>query len=62
MEGHEQEAWRQKQSKTMPELFPGEGIEGAKVIGIPIVWTEQYRKGLGPSNQRIVDAIAEILS
>jgi len=24
-------------------------IEGAKVLGVPIVWTEQYVKGLGPT-------------
>jgi len=24
-------------------------IEGAKVLGLPIVWTEQYVKGLGPT-------------
>ena len=32
-------------------------IEGAKIVGIPIVWTEQYRKGLGDTTPEIKAAI-----
>lgn len=34
-------------------------IQGAKVLGVPIIWTEQYRKGLGPSNAKITEAIGD---
>jgi nicotinamidase-related amidase len=41
------------------ELFKNLGltIQGAQVLGIPILWTEQYPKGLGPT----VPAVAELL-
>ncbi len=32
-------------------------IRGAKVIGLPIVWTEQYPKGLGPTSPEIADLL-----
>lgn len=32
-------------------------IEGAKILGVPIVWTEQYKKGLGESTPEIREAI-----
>jgi len=34
-------------------------IEGAKIIGIPIVWTEQYKKGLGGTTPEIKQAIGD---
>lgn len=34
-------------------------IKGAKIVGVPIVWTEQYRKGLGPTNPEIAEAIGD---
>lgn len=34
-------------------------IEGAKILGVPIVWTEQYKKGLGESTSEIRDAIGD---
>ncbi len=34
-------------------------IEGAKIIGVPIVWTEQYKKGLGDSSPEIKRAIGD---
>jgi nicotinamidase-related amidase len=33
-------------------------IQGAQVLGIPILWTEQYPKGLGPT----VPEVSELLS
>lgn len=32
-------------------------IEGIKVLGIPIVWTEQYPKGLGPTIRSVREAL-----
>jgi nicotinamidase-related amidase len=34
-------------------------VEGAKLLGIPIVWTEQYVKGLGPTVDRLRSAMPE---
>ncbi len=34
-------------------------IEGAKLLGVPIVWTEQYKKGLGESSPEIREAIGD---
>lgn len=34
-------------------------IEGAKILGVPIVWTEQYKKGLGESTAEIRGAIGD---
>jgi nicotinamidase-related amidase len=34
-------------------------IEGAKILGVPIVWTEQYKKGLGESTPEIRQAIGD---
>src|SRR5699024_1352213 len=28
-------------------------IQGAKVLGLPIIWLEQYPKGLGPTDEQI---------
>lgn len=33
-------------------------IRAARTLGLPIVWTEQYRKGLGPTVEPIVEALA----
>ncbi|MHB8418673.1 MAG: isochorismatase family protein [Myxococcales bacterium] len=32
-------------------------VEGAKVLGVPILWTEQYVKGLGPTVPELTAAI-----
>lgn len=32
-------------------------VEGAKVLGLPILWTEQYVKGLGPTVPELKSAI-----
>lgn len=45
------------QERYLPHLFEGarvvEGarrlIEGARLVGVPVIVTEQYRKGLGPT-------------
>jgi nicotinamidase-related amidase len=34
-------------------------IRAARLLGLPIVWTEQYRKGLGPSVPEIAEAIGD---
>ena len=34
-------------------------VDGAKVLGVPLVWTEQYKKGLGPTAESLVEAIGE---
>ena len=34
-------------------------IQAARILGIPIVWTEQYRRGLGPTNPAIAEAIGD---
>ena len=34
-------------------------IEGAKALGLPIVVTEQYPKGLGPTHKEIARALPE---
>jgi nicotinamidase-related amidase len=47
---------QEKLSAVMPkEVFGGtlqnlvRWVEGAKLLGVPVVWTEQYVKGLGPT-------------
>jgi nicotinamidase-related amidase len=35
-------------------------IQGFKVIGLPIYYTEQYPKGLGPTVSSITDALGEL--
>ncbi len=34
-------------------------IEGAKILGVPIIWTEQYKKGLGDTTPEIKQAIGD---
>lgn len=34
-------------------------IKAARVIGLPILWTEQYKKGLGETVPQIVEAIGD---
>lgn len=34
-------------------------VKGAKVVGVPIVWTEQYRKGLGDTVPEVKEAIGD---
>lgn len=34
-------------------------ILGARALGVPILWSEQYRKGLGGTNEAIVEAIGD---
>jgi nicotinamidase-related amidase len=35
-------------------------IQGAQVLGIPILWTEQYPKGLGPTVQEVSELLPGI--
>jgi nicotinamidase-related amidase len=35
-------------------------IDAAKILGLPVVWTEQYVKGLGPTNERVRKPLEEI--
>lgn len=37
-------------------------IEGAKVLGLPIIWTEQYPKGLGETIPELKSILEEIKS
>jgi len=34
-------------------------IQGAKVLGLPILWLEQYPKGLGPTVEEIAEHLTE---
>ena len=34
-------------------------VEGAKLLGLPILWTEQYVKGLGPTVPALREAIGD---
>ncbi|HOE97708.1 MAG TPA: hydrolase [Candidatus Sumerlaeota bacterium] len=34
-------------------------IRAARILGLPIVWTEQYRKGLGPTVPPVAEAIGD---
>ncbi|MCZ7557250.1 MAG: hydrolase [Bacteroidia bacterium] len=36
-------------------------IEGAKILGIPIVYTEQYPKGLGPTESNLAELLADAI-
>lgn len=55
------------QERLMPQIHEHERvdaqsaklIQGAKIVGIPIVWTEQYRKGLGGTTKAVIDAIGD---
>jgi nicotinamidase-related amidase len=55
------------QERLMPQIHERERVDaqcsklirGAKVLGIPIVWTEQYRKGLGPSTDAVIEAVGD---
>lgn len=55
------------QERLMPQIFEHERInrqcakliEGAKIVDIPIVWTEQYKKGLGETTPEIRAAIGD---
>ncbi|MBN2055653.1 isochorismatase family protein, partial [bacterium] len=31
-----------------------------KKLGLPVLWTEQYAKGLGPTNSELAELMAEI--
>ncbi len=35
-------------------------IEGAKVLGLPILWTEQYPEGLGPTVPEIAELMPDL--
>ena len=35
-------------------------IKGAKILGVPILFTEQYRRGLGPTIPEIAELLTEI--
>jgi nicotinamidase-related amidase len=43
--------------KTLQNLL--RWVEGAKVLSVPIVWTEQYVKGLGPTVPRLREAMPQ---
>ena len=53
------------QERYLPHLFEGQrvveacrrAIEGAKRVGVPILPTEQYPKGLGPTAAVLRDAL-----
>ncbi len=53
------------QERYIPHLFEGARvveatrrlIEGAKLVGVPILHTEQYPQGLGPTTQPLRDAL-----
>lgn len=53
------------QERYIPHLFEGarvvEGtrrlVEGAKLVGVPILVTEQYRRGLGPTATPVLGAL-----
>lgn len=53
------------QERYIPHLFEGprvvEGtrrlVEGAKLVGVPILLTEQYRRGLGPTAGAVLGAL-----
>jgi nicotinamidase-related amidase len=55
------------QEKLLPAIHEGEAVVGravtliraARILDIPIVWTEQYKKGLGATDSRIADAIGD---
>jgi nicotinamidase-related amidase len=32
-------------------------VRGFQILGLPILVTEQYRKGIGPTDERVVDAV-----
>src|SRR5699024_2083634 len=34
-------------------------IQGVKVLGIPVVWLEQYPKGLEPTDEKIAQHLTE---
>lgn len=34
-------------------------VRAARILGVPILWTEQYRKGLGPTAASIAGAIGD---
>ena len=34
-------------------------VQGAKVLGLPILWLEQYPKGLGPTVEEISQHLAD---
>lgn len=34
-------------------------IQGVKVLGIPVLWLEQYPKGLGPTDERVSQHLKE---
>lgn len=58
------------QERLLPAMHDPEGcsaqcvklIQGAKTLGVPILWTEQYRKGLGPTVPEIAEAIGDAAS
>ena len=55
------------QERLLPAIHDGEAvvrravfmIRAARLLGVPIVWTEQYRKGLGATDPRVAEAIGD---
>lgn len=55
------------QERLMPSIHEHERVarqaaklvEGAKILDIPIVWTEQYKKGLGETVPEVAGAIGD---
>jgi len=56
------------QERLLPAIFEGERvvrntvrlIKGARVLGIPVLVTEQYKKGLGATTQAVAAEIADL--
>jgi len=56
------------QERLLPSIFEGERvvrntvrlIKGARVLGMPVLVTEQYRKGLGATTQAVAAEIADL--
>lgn len=54
------------QEKLLPHIAEAERVVGAieklidgfRIVGAPLLVTEQYRKGLGPTTERLVAAVA----
>src|SRR5215510_3926406 len=56
------------QERLLPSIFEGDRvvrnavrlIKGARVLGIPVLVTEQYKKGLGATTPTVASEIADL--